>query len=172
MAKNSTRKVALSLVSLPHTGKKKKKKFHHIGLLGTPFPAPRKLAALCLQQVCSLNCSSLLWGYSNALAATRPQDLELLCSSELFMIGVFERKVVEQAASSHQREVLCAIGSNTSPPGKCVEKWGYCQITAPSVFQHSFLLQLVAGTSSSAPWRAFLFPPINPLLPHFPKGIT
>lgn len=51
-------------------------------------------------------------------AATRPPDLELPCSSQLLMMGVFEWKLVEQAASSHQREVLCAIGSNAIPLGK------------------------------------------------------
>lgn len=82
--------------------------------------------------------------------------------------------MVEQAASSHQREVLCAPGSNASPSGKCVENWGCCQIMDPdpSVFQHSFLLQLVARTSSSTPWRALLFPPVNALAPRFPKSTT
>lgn len=42
---------------------------HHIvGYWECLFLAPRKLAAPCLQQVCSLNWNGLLWRYSSALA--------------------------------------------------------------------------------------------------------
>lgn len=43
MAKNSTRKVAFPLASVPHTGKKNAASYH--GLLGKPCPAPRRHAA-------------------------------------------------------------------------------------------------------------------------------
>lgn len=103
-------------------------------------------------------------------AAARPQDLELLCSSQLLMMGVFEG----DGASCQFPPgggVLCR-GSNASLSGKYVENRGCCQITDPSVSQHNFLLLPVTETSSSTPWRALLFAPINLLAPHFPKSLT
>lgn len=71
-----------------------------------------------------------------------------------------------------QWKVLCAVGSSASPSAKCVENWGCCRINGSIFPQCGFLLQPVAGTTASTPWRVLLFPSINPRAPHLPKSIT
>lgn len=117
MDKNSTRKVALPLASVPHTGKKNAASYH--GLLGTPCLAPVFSSSIAWIRIACNRAIHTHWCFY--LPVARPQEFGVAewCWT-LHDGGIRERPLLEQAARSHQWKVLCAVGSSARPSGKCL----------------------------------------------------